>query len=373
MAKKTEKEKAPKAKAPNQTLEARFNGKLTKGFTDLRDIVLSVVNQPDDDPKNLHYDIWLTDYKEKFGMKFDNNVYKKIQAEVTRQMRYDTLLSGFDEDGDPMIFFPFQRISWKGNGLIHVVLGEDFKRILVEKGNPMTYYSIAYTLPMKSKYSKVMFPRLFEHIRQNPMEFKSRGDLKGKWFTYYEPVDQFREICGIPESYQTVHLKKVCETILADIEEFTDYKAEVFFNTSQIPTSRKPAITHIAWNLKRKDGDIIDSVATRVPEPNEIPNQIKMEYYALMEEIRSITKNRLDDSSMMAIINNADRHEISNGRLKGICAFAIEKPNVDDLGAYINGIINNGGLPKVAAGSKFNDFEQRNYDFSELEKQLLNK
>lgn len=373
MEKKTEKAKAPKAKAPRGTLEATFNGKLTKGFTDLRDIVLSVVNRPDDDPKNLHYDIYLTDYKDKFGMKFDRNVYQKIQAEVTRQMRYDTLLSGFDEDGDPMIFFPFQRISWKGNGLIHVVLGEDFKRLLVEKKDPMTYYSIAYTLPMKSKYSKIMFPRLMEHIRRNRIEFKSRGDLRGQFFTYFEPVEQFREVCGIPQSYKVSHVKDTCKTIVEDIEENTDYMAEVFYNTAQVPTSKKPVITHIAWNLTRKSGEVIDGADYEVqPEEEQVPDQISLEDYPLQDEIRKITG--ADEKSAMSIISNARRKGLENSRILEICREVMKKPNIDNPAAYINWVINGGRLSDqgTEAKTKFNGFNQRTYTEEEW-KAIQNK
>ena len=370
MAENIKKAKAPKAKAPRGTLEATFNGKLTKGFTDLRDIVLSVVNKPDDDPKNLHYDIFLTDYKDKFGMKFDRNVYQKIQAEVTRQMRYDTLLNGFDEDGDPMIFFPFQRISWKGNGLIHVVLGEDFKRLLVEKKDPMTYYSIAYTLPMKSKYSKIMFPRLMEHIRRNRLEFKSRGDLQGQFFTYFEPVEQFRKVCGIPVSYKVSHIKDTCRVIVEDIEENTDYTVEVFYNTAQVPTSKKPVVTHICWNLKRKNGEVIEGADYEViPEPGQVPDQISLEDYPTQKRIQEIVQ--VDEKSAMSIITNGKRKGLESSRIIEICKEVAKKNNVENPAAYVNWVINGGQSSNSdAASTRFNNFDQRSYDYDEIKKKL---
>lgn len=371
MAKKTEKEKAPKAKAPDKTLEARFNGKLTKGFTDLRDIVLSVVNRPDDDPENLDYDIYLPDYKDKFGMKFDRHVYQKIQSEVRRQMKYDTLLTTISERGNEVDFFPFQEVEWCGNGMIHVVLGRRFKKILSEKGNPYTVYSIAYTLPMKSKYSKVMFPRLMEHQWQSRMRFNCRGDQKDNSFTYFETLEQFREICGIPKSYQVVHIKNVCNTIIEDIAEYTDYTAEVFFNSAQVPgsTSKKPMVTHICWNLKRKsDQEIIDGVEYElVFDDDQLPGQINIEDYALRDEIQKIIG--ADENSIMAIINNARRKGVEQSRVLQICRDVMKKPNVENPAAYVNWRINGGQLSDQggAVNTRFNDFEQRDYSSGEEE------
>lgn len=375
MARKTEKEKAPRAKAPDKTLEARFNGKLTKGFTDLRDIVLSVVNRPDDDPENLDYDIFLPDYKEKFGMKFDRNVYQKIQSEVRRQMKYDTLLTTISERGNEVDFFPFQEIEWCGNGMIHVVLGRRFKKILAEKGNPYTIYSIAYTLPMKSKYSKVMFPRLMEHLWQSRMRFNYRGDQRDNSFTYFETINQFREICGIPESYNTAKVKQVCATIVNDIADYTDYTAEVFFNSAQVPgsTSKKPMVTHVCWNLIRKSGEVIDGADYEVqPEQDQIPDQISLDDYPVQDEIRKITG--ADEKSAMSIISNARRKGIENSRILEICREVMKKPNVENPAAYINWVINGGRLSDqgTEAKTKFNGFNQRTYTEEEW-KAIQNK
>lgn len=363
MARKTDKEKAPRAKAPDKTLEAKFNGKLTKGFTDLRDIVLSVVNRPDDDPDNLDYDIYLPDYKDKFGMKFDRNVYQKIQSEVRRQMKYDTLLTTISERGNEVDFFPFQEVEWCGNGNVHVVLGRRFKKILTEKGNPYTIYSIAYTLPMKSKYSKVMFPRLMEHMWHGQrIRFNYRGDQKDNSFTYFETIEQFREICGIPKSYQVVHIKNVCKTIIEDIEECSDYTAEVFFNSAQVPgsTSKKPMVTHVCWNMKRKDGDVIDGVEYEVqPDQDQVPDQISLEDYPLQSEIQKILK--CDDKSAMSVISNGKRKGMDSSQILYICREVMKKPNVENPAAYVNGVINNKWSLSGSAGGNFSKFQQRDY------------
>ena len=374
------KDKEPKAKAPNKTLEARFNGRMTKGFTDLRDIVLSVVNQPDDVPENLHYDIYISDYKDKFGLKFDDNVYKKIRNEVTRQMRDDSLLSGFDEDGDPMVFFPFQRISWKANGLMHVVLGEDFKKILVGKG-AKTFYSIGDTLQMKSKYSKIMYPRLLEHINQQKIEFKARGSLNGQYYTFYEPIEQFRSICGVPKSYKISHIKDLCETIIAEIEENTDYKAKVFYNSARTPDAKKPVVTHIAWNIAKKPMDeehVIDAdpesyeVETVIPD-NQIQGQMDWGKAMTAQEIMTITG--LSDKSVQTIMAQADKRGMDSSTLLGICKESMSKPGIDNLAGYIVEAIKRGGFDtpqgtQERTKTRFENFKQRTYDYGVLEEIL---
>jgi hypothetical protein len=380
---KAEKEGKMRAKAPNKALNAKPKKELPKAFYDLRDIIFHLVNLPDDEPENLEYEIEISQYKDKLGLQDGKNAYTKIRRLGKQALESSPVLDMYFKDGGWSSFHVFQEINWQPNksGIMTVLLTKRFKEVLINEKNGMTFYNISETLPMKSKYSKIMYPRLIGRMNQKKIEFKASGSLQGEYFNFYETVENFREVVGMPENYRIDKIKEVCKKIIKDIEECTGYKAEVYYNLAHINGATKHKTTHIAWKLKKKSGDIIDSDFEVISDhEKEIPGQISIDDLQMIAQVKEITESKLDDNSILSIVNNAKRHARELALVTDICKRCMETPGIKNLGGAINAAVTRGGFsPNVeteknkAADTQFNNFHQRDYDYADLEKKLRNK
>ena len=168
---------------------------------------------------------------------------------------------------------------------------------------------------------------------------------------------------------------------MTEIETYTDFKAEVFYNESRLQGTKKPSITHIAWNLIPKDKkEVVEPEAWEIS--GAVDPQMNIDTLSLIREVEEMTG--LDDASALAIVNNAKKHGMEKQRLLETCEKSMQQ-KYDNLGAYINSMVSRGGFsPEVAspetkqqgrrkAKDTFNNFEQRDYDYKELERKLFNQ
>ena len=180
--------KAPGKNAlkPRSLVEARCGLKASE--SDMFDMLLSYINRDDDIAENLVYTLVVDDFKDKFGLKYTNNAYKKIRDGIG-QLKGKTI-DIWSDNGDRFeSYVLFQTIRWHDrDGKITVKLGEDIKKMLVMQKQSITYYDIKYTLPMNSRYSK-RFYVMFK-------EWERSADKKR-----YDRLDDLREKLRVPQSY----------------------------------------------------------------------------------------------------------------------------------------------------------------------------
>lgn len=244
--------KTPRVAKPSTLAEAR--GQLDKGFLDIMDIILSQINESQDNPDNLTYEINVRDYADKFGLEFDKNVYRKLHKEVHAKMAGNDLISIISENGSVIDFHPIQEIEWKTNGTVTVMLGTRFKNMITktleDKKSSIIYYALPTTLMMGSKYSKKMYPILLEHVHHK-ITFTGQGNLHGNSYTVIQPVEKFMSLLSTPKGYKTSDLKNICDTICNDINNSTGYDVTVEYNELATGAGR-PKTTHICWTLTEK-------------------------------------------------------------------------------------------------------------------------
>lgn len=382
-------EKNPRAKQPNDIVNVNLHPTVTKTFLDILDMVSAAVNQEDDDPDQLVYSLSLNSVKEFKTYNSDKNFFAKIRNEGSKDILHCPY-NFFEVDTDEGEHIESVYISgfrWKDDDIknnVDVVLALDYKNLLnATKG--MTYFNPIETIAMSSKYARSMYLRLLKQINMSKMKFSAKGSLRGKQFTYYEPIEQFREKLGIPATYKFSNIKKACDIIVKEIGINTGYNAEVFYNLAKLPACNRPKVTHIAWLMEKKQIEIVEPEDYRVEEPGKDPEQLDVMEMLLSADIMKITK--LDNISAMSIAHNATLHAVPKDKVIATCSYAMNQ-TVDNLGGYINALISRGGFsPDMAndpqserkqrkkgnpARTKFNSFDQREYSSDQL-KDLENK
>lgn len=370
---------------PNQIAEAKGQ-KMSKAYLDTLHIALNIVAHTDGDrADNLDYEFSVNEYKDKYGLQFDSNAYKKLRKAIHDTMKSDSLLTMINERGNEVDFFPFQEVEYIPSELkVHIVFTRRFKKILNEllasKGKKI-YYALPDTLQMKSEYSKKMYPILLEYMGK-PMEFAGTGSLKGKKFDRIDTLENFKELLCIPKSYVIKNIKDVCDTIQAEIEAYTPYHAEAFYNQLAGRGRYGGKITHICWTIEKKEKaksrPLTESEKAEYDRMTAGAEQMTLEEVA--PQIEPTVKWLMDltglDVKSASIVNNA---AMKNGRDFNYIkeAYEVAKSNgAEDLGKLMTHFMKAGFSKKSKALQKknsFNSFQQRDYDFDALEKELLKR
>lgn len=348
---------------PNTIAEAR--GGMSKAFLDILDISMQKVVETDESPDNLDYDFFVKDYEEQFGLQFNKNAFRKLRKAIHDTMKTDSLLTINLKEGHEIDYFVFQEVEFiEADGRIHVVFTRRFKKILIElleqKGKKI-YYSLPDTLQMNSEYSKKFYPILLERVHKTEndrMLFSAFGSLHNEPFDRIETIENFRELLSIPKSYAITQVKNTCNLIVAEIEAYTPYHAEVYYNT--IPSrSRYPKITHICWRIILK------------PKVTNINPEAKSYKLAILDFLRNTNIN-LTEKEALIIANDALKNKVSITDVKQRLGYAAKKKNINNIVGYIRALMKEYSSPKEIKNS-FINIPQHDYDFDELEKILLKR
>lgn len=348
---------------PNQIAEAKGQ-KMSKAYLDTLHIALTLVAHAENEsPDNLDYEFNVNDYKDKFGLQFNANAYKKLRQGIKNTMKNDSLLTIVDANGNEIDFFPFQEVEYIASELkVHIVFTRRFKRILnelLESRGKKIYFALPDTLQMKSEYSKKLYPILLEFIGK-PIEFTGSGSLQGKFFDRIYSLDDFRDVLCIPKSYVIKNIKDVCNVIQAEIEAYTPYHADAFYNQITGRGRYGGKITHICWKIKSKE---------KIKE-NLIIENAKSAVLTIEPGVKWIMNlTGLDSYSAVIVWNAAKKHGRDESYIEE--AYEVAKNNgARDLGKLMTSFMQHGfskdrkSLPKK---NSFNDFEQRDCDYSDLE------
>lgn len=232
---------------------SEIHGRMSKAFIDTLHVALLNVALANDSPENLDYEWNVTEYSQYYGLKFDYNVYKRMEKEVDDTLAQNSMMSTV-ENGETISFFIFQEVRYNPKvKTVHVVFTRRFKNILskmlAQKGRKI-YFALPETLSMSSIYGKRMYPILLEFV-DKPIVFNGKGTLHQKSFDHIYKLDEFKELLNI-SSYGTTKVKDVCNIIIREINEHTTYNAEVYFNESREGSGRYETVTHVCWNIKKK-------------------------------------------------------------------------------------------------------------------------
>lgn len=330
---------------PRSLVEARCCLKASEN--DIFDMILSYINRDNDIAENLTYTLVIDDFKDKFGLKYSKNAYKKIRDGVG-QLKGKTI-DIWSDDGEKFeSYVLFQTIKWNdGKGKITVKLGEDIKRLLVQHKQSITYYEIRYTLPMSSRYSKRLYV-MFKEWAYSPSK------------TRYDRVEDLREKLQVPLSYGYNKFKqRILEESLNEINDSTD----IF-------------VTYIEHKIAVRGGHKVDGLTFQINKKVCATDQIEQAgAEMILDYLKSKNINDMTQKQATTIYQAAQKGKLTDRQIKNRINIVIEKNNVKNMTGYlIFAMSDKFDTPKEVRNG-FNNFEQRDYSdewFALFEKKLLN-
>lgn len=307
-------------------IEARFS--LTAKQNELLDMLLCEIK----DDEQSKYVISVDKYKE-FYQTDTSNLYRDLRKAV----------KGFEGKGfriinkankEEIYYAWFSKIHYiPKSGEIHVNIDLDFKRLLWEVKKKI-YYDVRYTLNFNSGYSQ----RMYYYLKS----FEDTG-----W--RIDTVENLLYKLECPPSYKNFADFKRAVLDVAEKEINATSDITFFYETKK--TGRK--ITHIKFFIKNKNKKEVTDKNTQ-----------------LIFKVKDIIKENISDDDIVALLK-ASNDEI--GIIEEKYNLMKRQKYVVDIVAWLKDAIKKDYKPRASyqQTSVFNDYEQRNYNFKNLEKKLL--
>jgi plasmid replication initiation protein len=233
----------------------------------------------------------------------------------------------------------------KGSGYVELTFSPYLKPYMLKLNTMFTQYKLANILSMKSKYS----PRIYEILKCN--EFKKQKSIQ-------IDLKDLRKLVKSENIYPLFadFKRKIIMQSQKELKKLTD----ISFDFEEIKTGRK--VTSLKFHIHANK-------SIRVNEKVSVNRDIEEDKYIdkiknIMDghDITSLDAKKIYDSAKgdMEIISKVYNH-FKNKKVENFIGAMISmvKP-----GTFQEPIYN---APK----NKFNDYDQRRYDYDELEKKLL--
>lgn len=333
-------------KRPETIVEARFS--LTKKQNDIMDMVFTSIT----DDERLEYEIDVSKYAKLYQLKNKSNVYSDCKK-ATKSFEG----KGFrilNKEKNREDYFPwFSRITYlDGESKIQVELGKTLKQLFLDVKRAC-FYNIEYTLNFKSIYSQ----RLYYYLKT----FEDTGFR-------VDNLEELKNKLVCPPSYKNYADFK--RFVMVPAYEDINGNSDMSFEYEPIKTGRK--VTNLKFYIKTNKSKISKNGLLLPIAENEVSATIEE-----LEEENPIKK-------IMAIMHDSNITPLeakfiidtANGDLNIIKEkYAISKkvPKIKNIvGWVIKAIKDDYQNPKsMTKSGAFNEFEQRDYDFDKLERQLL--
>lgn len=350
-------------KRPETIVEARF--KLTKKQNDILDMVFASI---ENDGK-LKYQIDIRKYGQLYNLKNKSNIYGDLKKAIkTFEGKGFAITQKINEKKENRIYFSwFSSIQYlDGEGKIEIELGQKLKEIMLN-AKKACFYQLKYSLNFHNIYSKRMYYYLksFEN---------SNGNNTG-W--RIDNLDELRSKLECPKSYNVYYEFK--RLALNPAYEEINGNSDIDFEYEEIKDKKK--VTHLKFHVKKNKVnqllDANDEVSATVTEFEEEQEETYIE--KIKSIIEGVTRNKLSDKSANEIYKCAtNNNEYGNAPLELIremVEYSKSQNIKGDFVIWVKGTISKYKKPikatqQIAKGS-FNDYDQREYNFDELEKKLL--
>ncbi|WP_072060704.1 replication initiation protein [Clostridium novyi] len=263
----------------------------------------------------------------------------------------------------------------KGSGEVILKFSPDLKPYMLKLNKLYTSYRLANILSMKSKYS----PRIYEILKCN--EFKKEKCIEIQ-------LDLLKKLLKTEHIYPRYNDFK--RFILVKAQKELDKLSDIRFEFEEVKTGRK--VTSLRFYIESKD---IESNEKDIIEiPKLIENSITVDAIEDMKP-EDPKKNLIEENDEIIFLKNLFDNKLDNVECAKILAvakgnldmikdaynIALQQPKIKNLCGWIIACIKNDYTVPVAITNlnntinskvdSFNDFEQRDYDWPELEKKLL--
>jgi len=341
---------------PDSIVEARFN--LTRRQNDILDMVFATIENDD----KYRYDVDVHKYAELYNLKDKSSIYSEIKKAVKSfEGKGFAITQKISEKKENRVYFSwFSSIEYcDGEGKIIVELGQRLKGLMLEVKRAI-YYKLEYSINFKCIYSK----RLYFYLKL----YEDTG-------IRFDNLDELRNKLECPKSYQKYSLFR--KNVLEPAYEEINGNSDISFEYEEVKTKNK--VTAINFKIKTNKPKISNkSLLLPNNKDNEVcatkegkcTNEEEKCHTELINKVKSVFKENIKAKEAEFILN------IANGDInivKEKYDIISHMKKVDSVVAtMIDAIRKDYQAPKgkEKVGS-FNDYEQRSYDFTELERQLL--
>ena len=311
---------------PEKVIEARFA--LTSRQNDILDMLFTQIQ--DDD--NVEYSIDINKYKMLYNIKDKNNVYGDLKKAV-KSFEGKGFLIVDKEKNEEIYYSWFSKIHYKNReGTIVLKIDSELKNLFLEVKKRI-YYHIKYTLNFNCIYSK----RFYYYL-------KSYEDTGWR----IDNLDALREKLQCPRSYKKY--SDFRRFALEPAHEEINSNSDIKFKYEEVKTGNK--VTALKFSIKSARGEELAIDRVEDSEITAVQN-------IFLNDITPLEARKILDVASGDIELIKEKYKIANsqGNIKNIVGWAIKA-------------IKDNYSPKTKQ-SAFNDYEQRSYDFEDLEKKLL--
>ncbi|MBW9150370.1 replication initiation protein [Clostridium sp. CM028] len=235
----------------------------------------------------------------------------------------------------------------KGTGVVELEFSPKLKPYMLGLKEFYTSYKLGNVLSLKSKYSI----RLYEILKSNA--YRKCIEIE---------IEELKNMVGSKEKAYNIYNNFKNRILIKAQNELTE-KTDINFRYEEIKTGRK--VTSLKFYIKQKQNNkASNEIAATLAEPKQKPQE-NIDAIKLVKEI--IRESITDDEAQSILASaNGDIHIIKE---KYKCSLGAAK--IDNVVGWLIDAIKKDY--KIAKGKvdKFNDYDQREYDFDQLEKKLL--
>jgi len=322
-----------------------IKGKQAMSLQEARLIRLLIMQVSKDDADFKTYKVNIHDLADFLDID-PSNLYREIR-EICQSLMTRTIK--IQKENEWKIFQWLQLAEYDGRGTITLMLSNQIAPYLLQLKSWFTKYQLKNILVMKSFYSI----RLYELLKL------TIGEDRKKIMRYTFEVQYLREYfeCEIKFKKIIDFKKYVLDIAVRDISEYSEY------NCTYECQKTGRTITEVIFLLEEKE-------ERKVKKEKKQEKEIEQDIDDLIDQLREIIKESLKTKEYKAILQAA------NNDLKLIerkYQLAQKQKKIDNLvGWLIKAIQEEYAEPiEKKKVSKFNNIDQRKYDYNELERQLL--
>ncbi len=347
---------------PQSIVEARYN--LDRRQNDIMDIAFGMI---DDQVDKKEYSIRVADVKEYYNIEDKSHAYRFLKQAVESLEGKGFKLK---KDEDTSIFYPwFSKITYvrakdEENSHIDFKMDDDLKRMIVESRRG-AYYSIRYAINLSNKYAK----RLYYLFQDRKNWNQKNPDMETGVFTI--AIEELLRMLDCPKSYKYTDFKRyVIKPSMEQINGSTDIYFEYEENKGKLRSGQKGvlSLTFHVTQLNPNSKIVADAAFYEITSQHV---EIRKRGY-LDAEVRDILsmakKHGRDDTYIQEALDVVD-HTKCDSRVGLACYFMKNGYNQISTERQIE----KKNLESPEPVSAYYGFHQRDYDYDELERNLLNQ